>query len=80
MTRARAGSCSTTRDSFQRQGAAVFYNAIQGASAATQRAQLRTYVHELGHAFNLLHSWDKGFGRPAAAARARTAASATCRG
>jgi hypothetical protein len=51
-------------DSFQRQGAAVFYNAIQGTDAATQRAQLRTYVHELGHAFNLLHSWDKGFADP----------------
>ena len=43
----------------QRQGCAVFYNAIQGADAFNQRAQLRTYVHELGHAFNLLHSWDK---------------------
>jgi hypothetical protein len=51
-------------DSFQRQGAAVFYDAIQGTDAATQRAQLRTYVHELGHAFNLLHSWDKGFADP----------------
>jgi hypothetical protein len=51
-------------DSFQRQGAAVFYNAIQGTDVATQRAQLRTYVHELGHAFNLLHSWDKGFADP----------------
>jgi hypothetical protein len=51
-------------DSFQRQGAAVFYDAIKGTDAATQRAQLRTYVHELGHAFNLLHSWDKGFADP----------------
>jgi hypothetical protein len=51
-------------DTFQRQGAAVFYDAIQGADATTQRAQLRTYVHELGHAFNLLHSWDKGFADP----------------
>jgi hypothetical protein len=51
-------------DAFQRQGAAVFYDAIKGTSAATQRAQLRTYVHELGHAFNLLHSWDKGLADP----------------
>jgi hypothetical protein len=51
-------------DSFQRQGAAVFYDAIQGTDPATQRAQLRTYVHELGHAFNLLHSWDKDFAQP----------------
>lgn len=51
-------------DAFQRQGAAVFYDAIKGTSADAQRAQLRTYVHELGHAFNLLHSWDKGFADP----------------
>jgi hypothetical protein len=51
-------------DAFQRQGAAVFYDAIQGTDAATQRAQLRTYVHELGHAFNLLHSWQKDLADP----------------
>ena len=51
-------------DAFQRQGAAVFYDAIKGTSADAQRAQVRTYVHELGHAFNLLHSWDKGFADP----------------
>jgi hypothetical protein len=51
-------------DAFQRQGAAVFYDAIQGADAATQRAALRTYVHELGHAFNLLHSWQKDLADP----------------
>jgi hypothetical protein len=49
---------------FQRQGCAVFYDAIGGNAAATQRAALRTYVHELGHAFNLLHSWDKAFANP----------------
>jgi hypothetical protein len=48
----------------QRQGFAVFYNAIQGADAFNQRAQLRTYIHELGHAFNLLHSWDKATAVP----------------
>jgi hypothetical protein len=51
-------------DAFQRQGCAVFYNEIQGADAASQRAQLRTYVHELGHAFNLLHSWQKNLADP----------------
>jgi hypothetical protein len=53
-------------DGFQRQGCAVFYNAIQGADAASQRAQLRTYVHELGHCFNLLHSWQKNLANPPA--------------
>jgi len=53
-------------DAFQRQGAAVFYDAIQGADDATQRAALRTYVHELGHAFNLLHSWQKNLADPPA--------------
>lgn len=49
---------------FQRQGAAVFYDAIKGTDAASQRAQLRTYVHEIGHAFNLLHSWQKNLADP----------------
>ncbi len=49
---------------FQRQGCAVFYDAIKGEDAANQRAQLRTYVHELGHAFNLLHSWQKNLANP----------------
>ena len=53
-------------DAFQRQGAAVFYDAIQGTDPASQRAQLRTYVHELGHAFNLLHSWQKNLADPPA--------------
>jgi len=51
-------------DAFQRQGCAVFYDAIKGTDAASQRAQLRTYVHELGHAFNLLHSWQKNLAVP----------------
>ncbi|MHC5261878.1 YfgM family protein [Streptomyces sp. UC4497] len=53
-------------DSFQRQGCAVFYDMIKGADPETQRAQLRTYVHELGHSFNLLHSWQKNLARPPA--------------
>lgn len=51
-------------DTHQRQGCAVFYKAIQGAAAYDQRAQLRTYVHEIGHAFNLLHSWQKNLADP----------------
>ncbi|GAA2093307.1 hypothetical protein GCM10009801_60380 [Streptomyces albiaxialis] len=54
------------QDAFQRQGCAVFYDLIQGADPARQRAQLRTYVHELGHAFNLLHSWQKNLASPPA--------------
>jgi hypothetical protein len=50
----------------QRQGCAAFYDAIQGTDAASQRAQLRTYVHELGHCFNLLHSWQKNLADPPA--------------
>lgn len=53
-------------DTFQRQGCAVFYDAIKGMDAANQRAQLRTYVHELGHCFNLLHSWQKNLANPPA--------------
>jgi hypothetical protein len=51
---------------YQRQGCAVFYDAIKGTDAYNQRAQLRTYVHELGHAFNLLHSWQKNLANPPA--------------
>jgi len=39
---------------------------IGGTSAEPQRAALRTYVHELGHCFNLLHSWQKSFAIPPA--------------
>jgi hypothetical protein len=51
---------------FPRQGCAAFYDAIQGTDAANQRAQLRTYAHELGHCFNLFHSWQKNFANPPA--------------
>ncbi|NUW40383.1 hypothetical protein [Nonomuraea rhodomycinica] len=51
-------------DAHQRQGSAVFYDAIKGDTPQAQRAQLRTYVHELGHAFNLLHSWQKNLAAP----------------
>ncbi|MEQ4724846.1 hypothetical protein [Nonomuraea sp. B19D2] len=51
-------------DAHQRQGSAVFYDVIKGTTPQARRAQLRTYVHELGHAFNLLHSWQKNLGTP----------------
>ncbi len=44
----------------------MFYDAIKGTDAASQRAQLRTYVHELGHAFNMMHSWQKNLASPPA--------------
>jgi hypothetical protein len=48
----------------QRQGAAVFYRGIGGTTADLRRLQLYTCVHELGHCFNLLHSWQKSFATP----------------
>jgi len=50
----------------QRQGCAVFHDVIGGNNAEPQRAALRTYVHELGHCFNLLHSWQKSLAVPPA--------------
>jgi len=53
-------------DPFPRQGAAVFYASMQSSKvwgrlpkAEFDRNYLRTCVHELGHALNLLHSFDK---------------------
>jgi hypothetical protein len=48
----------------QRQGCAVFHNGIGGTTADKLRLQLYTYVHELGHCFNLLHSWQKALANP----------------
>ncbi|MGW7514592.1 hypothetical protein ACWGJ2_03250 [Streptomyces sp. NPDC054796] len=48
----------------QRQGMAVFHTEqVSGGRAGTRR-ELRTYVHEMGHALNLLHSWDKADATP----------------
>src|SRR5581483_6975671 len=49
----------------QRQGCATFYQGIGGTTADKLRLQLYTSVHELGHCFNLLHSWQKSFAVPA---------------
>jgi len=48
----------------QRQGAAVFYRGLAGVTAVQRRLQLYTCVHELGHCFNLLHSWQKALANP----------------
>ena len=48
----------------QRQGCATFYRGVGGATSDQQRLQLYTNVHELGHCFNLLHSWQKSFATP----------------
>ncbi|WP_166487370.1 hypothetical protein [Geodermatophilus obscurus] len=48
----------------QRQGCASFYETIQSAAAADQRTQLYVNVHELGHCFNLFHSFHKSFMNP----------------
>jgi hypothetical protein len=48
----------------QRQGCAVFYAGIGGATADARRLQAYTCVHELGHCFNLLHSWQKSLAIP----------------
>jgi hypothetical protein len=53
----------------QRQGCAVFHAGIGGNSADKLRLQLYTYVHELGHCFNLLHSWQKQYATPPVANR-----------
>lgn len=47
-----------------RQGCAVFHAGIGGTTADKLRLQLYTYVHELGHCFNLLHSWQKQYANP----------------
>ncbi|MGC5016527.1 hypothetical protein ACLQ2R_37665 [Streptosporangium sp. DT93] len=44
----------------QRQGMAVFWEElILGATRDRAREDVRTYVHELGHALNLAHSWQR---------------------
>jgi hypothetical protein len=48
----------------QRQGAATFYQSQAGPTPSEQRSQLYTCVHELGHCFNLFHSFHKEFMSP----------------
>ncbi len=56
----------------ERQGTAIFYNSFiselpagdPNAQAYVDRMRFWTAVHEMGHAFNLLHSWQKALGTP----------------
>jgi hypothetical protein len=48
----------------QRQGCASFYQTIDTNSAADLRTQLYVNVHELGHCFNLFHSFHKKYMNP----------------
>ena len=55
-----------------RQGTAIFYNSFistapagdPAPAAAVTRLHFWTAVHEMGHAFNLAHSWQKNLGTP----------------
>ncbi|MFF3442478.1 hypothetical protein [Streptosporangium sp. NPDC002721] len=46
-------------DGVQRQGIAVFYDELVEEGSDTTRQGLRVWVHEIGHALNLAHSWEK---------------------
>jgi len=54
-------------DTYLRQGAAIAYDALQGRSSGTlyntaakkDRFFLETFAHEIGHAFNLPHTWQR---------------------
>ncbi|WP_336211359.1 hypothetical protein [Nonomuraea sp. LPB2021202275-12-8] len=56
----------------QRQGCAIFLNSFisdpppgdPDALAAVQRMRFWTALHEIGHTFNLAHSWQKSLGAP----------------
>jgi len=48
----------------QRQGCASFYQSISGTAPSRQRDQLYVCVHELGHCFNLFHSFHKQYMNP----------------
>ncbi|MFI6883919.1 hypothetical protein [Streptosporangium canum] len=45
-------------DDVQRQGLAVFYDELQ-ADNPSARKTMRTWVHEIAHALNVGHSWEK---------------------
>lgn len=48
----------------QRQGCASFYTGVGGTTAEKLRDQLYVGVHELGHCFNLFHSFHKSYMDP----------------
>jgi hypothetical protein len=47
-----------------RQGVVMFYDALVKNNLIGTRDGLRSWVHETGHAFNLMHSWEKQLGNP----------------
>ncbi|MEU4406170.1 hypothetical protein AB0F88_16740 [Streptosporangium sp. NPDC023963] len=51
-------------DDSQRQGVAMFSDEIRDQGYAGTRMEIRTYVHEIGHALNLKHSFDKNAAIP----------------
>ena len=53
----------------QRQGVAVFYKSMIDPAPENQRAQLFALVHELGHTFNLFHSFQKQYTTPSSSYR-----------
>ncbi|WP_447191516.1 hypothetical protein [Streptosporangium sp. G12] len=62
-----AGSRGVMFDSegeFQRQGMALFHSTLTDHGYAGTRKEIRTYVHEIGHALNLSHSFEKHLNRP----------------
>jgi hypothetical protein len=52
-------------DGVRRNGCAIFYRWLGGASADQRREQLYTCVHEIGHTLNLHHCWRESFIGPA---------------
>ncbi|NUU25076.1 MAG: hypothetical protein HOV68_26770 [Streptomycetaceae bacterium] len=50
----------------QRQGMAVFAQELRDFGLVGSAHELHTYVHEFGHAFNLLHAWQKNLAQPPA--------------
>ncbi|GAA1931616.1 hypothetical protein GCM10009837_66690 [Streptomyces durmitorensis] len=67
-----AGGASTAGIMFdylsglQRQGAAVFAQTLREHGLGGVAWDMHTYVHEIGHAFNLVHAWEKGNTTPPA--------------
>jgi hypothetical protein len=43
----------------QRQGMAIFYDTAREAGYVGRREGLFSYIHEIGHALNMQHSWQK---------------------
>ena len=52
------------RPGLQQYACAVFYKGLTGRGAEQYRKQLYSCVHELGHCFNLQHTWQKSYATP----------------